>query len=91
MAVLAYLARDADAGAAVRHAGREVVDVGGLVLSGEASLVVLAAARVVHADVLLVALRQLLDGLVDVSVQRRATEVRQGNFIYITLFIYKAD
>ena len=90
MAVLAYLARDADAGAAVRHAGREVVDVGGLVLSGEASLVVLAAVRVVHADVLLVALRQLLDGLVDVSVQR-ATEVRQGNFIYIEFFIYKAD
>jgi len=72
-AVLAHLPRNADAGAAVGHAGREVVDAGGLVVAGEAPLVVLPAARVVDADVLGVAQRQLLDGSHNVSVIERRT------------------
>lgn len=68
VAILAHLARDADAGASVGHAGGELEDVGGLVVAGEAPGVVPAAARVVHADVVIVPLAQLLDGSFDVSV-----------------------
>lgn len=64
--LLAHLARDADAGAAVGHAGRELVDAGGLQVAQQAALVVLAAAGVVHGDVLGVSLAQLLDGSLNV-------------------------
>lgn len=65
-AVLAHLARDADAGAPVGHAGGELEDVGGLVVAGEPPGVVPAAPRVVDADVVVVPLAQLLDGRFDV-------------------------
>lgn len=64
--LLAHLARDADAGAAVGHAGRELVDAGGLQVAQQAALVVLAAVGVVHGDVLGVSLPQLLDGSLNV-------------------------
>lgn len=62
----AHLARDADAGAAVGHAGGESVDAGRLLESRETPQVVLTPAGVVHTDVLGVSLPQLLDGLLDV-------------------------
>lgn len=68
VAVLADLARDADAGASVGHAGRELEDVGCLVVAGEPPGVVPAAPRVIHADVVVVPLAQLLNGSFDVSV-----------------------
>lgn len=67
-AVLAHLARDADAGASVGHASGELEDVGGLVVAGEPPGVVPATPRVVDADVVVVPLAQLLDGRFDVSV-----------------------
>lgn len=66
-AVLADLARDADAGTSVGHAGRELEDVGRLMVAGEPPGVVPAAPRVVDADVVVVPLAQLLDGGFDVS------------------------
>ena len=67
--VLPHLARDADAGAAVGHAGRELVDAGGFVVSGEAPGVVQPAFGIVRPDVVPVSLRQLLDRLLDDSVK----------------------
>lgn len=66
-AVLAHLAWDADAGSTVGHASRELEDVGGLVVAGEAPGVVPAAPRVVDTDVVVMPLAQLLDGGFDVS------------------------
>ncbi|TNN36072.1 hypothetical protein EYF80_053764 [Liparis tanakae] len=69
--VLAHVARDADAGAAVGHAGGELVDVGGFVVAGEAAGVVQPPFGVVGADVVAVPLAQLLDGILDGSAGRR--------------------
>lgn len=68
IAVLADLARDADAGTSVGHTGREFKDVGRLVVAGESPGVVPATPRVVDADVVVVPLAQLLDGGFNVSV-----------------------
>jgi hypothetical protein len=65
LAVLAHLARDADGGAAVGHARRELVHGARLVQPGEAARVVLAVARVVHHDVPLVLLAQRLNRSLD--------------------------
>ena len=59
------LARDSDRAAAIGHAGRERVDVGRLVETGQTARVVLAAVRVVHRDVEVVPLAQLFDGVLD--------------------------
>jgi len=68
VAILADLARDADAGTSVGHASRELKDVGRLVVAGEPPGVVPATPWVVDADVVVVPLAQLLDGSFDVSV-----------------------
>lgn len=68
VAVLADLARDADAGTSVGHASRELEDVGCLVVAGEPPGVVPAAPWIVDADVVVVPLAQLLNGSFDVSV-----------------------
>lgn len=65
---MAYLARDADAGASVGHSGREFVDAGGFMEAREAPHVVLPSTWVIHTDVLCMFLTQPLDGLLDVSV-----------------------
>ena len=67
-ALLPHLAGDADAGAAVGHAGRELVDAAGLVEPGESTLVVATILGVISDDVTLVVLAQLLDGFLDHSV-----------------------
>lgn len=66
---MAHIARDADAGAAVGHAGRELIDVGRLVEACQAPGIVQSPLGVVGTDVVLVALAQLLDGLLDVPVE----------------------
>lgn len=63
---MAHVAWDADAGAAVGHAGGELVDAGRLVEARQAPGVVQPSFGVVGTDVVLVALAQLLDGLLDV-------------------------
>lgn len=63
--LLAHAARNADAGAAVGHAGGEFVDVGGLVVAGEAASVVQPALGVIGTDVVTVPLAQLLDAVLD--------------------------
>ena len=63
--LLAHGARDADAGAAVRHAGGELVDARRLVVARQAAGVVQAPLGVVGADVVHVPLGQPLDGLLD--------------------------
>lgn len=80
-AVLAHLARDADAGSTVGHSSRELKDVGGLVVAGEPPGVVPAAPRVVDADVVVVPLAQLLDGGFDVSTGNGWMGVRFGTGI----------
>lgn len=67
---LGHLAGDADAGAPVGHACREVLDAGGLVATRETPLVVVSLVGVVGTDVFAVILAQLLDGLFDVPVVR---------------------
>lgn len=68
VAILANLARDADAGTSVGHAGGELKDVGCLMVASEPPGIVPAAPRVVDTDVVVVPLAQLLDGGFDVSV-----------------------
>lgn len=76
--LVAHVARDADAGAAVGHAGRELVDVGRLVEARQAPGIVQPSLGVVGTDVVLVALAQLLDGLLDVPAEGgRDTAVEQ--------------
>ena len=72
-----------DADVAVGDAAAEVVDAAGLALAGKPALVVLALARVVRLDVLLVPLAQLLDRLLDlldaiVGAHRLGREVAVG-------------
>lgn len=68
VAILADLARDADAGASVGHTGGELEDVGCLMVASEPPGVVPATPRVIDADVVVMPLAQLLDGSFDVSV-----------------------
>lgn len=63
--LLAHAAGNADAGTAVGHAGREFVDVGGLVVAGEAASVVQPAFGVVGTDMVTVPLAKLLDAVLD--------------------------
>jgi len=69
--VLAHVARNADASAAVGHACGELVDVGGFVVAGEAAGVVEPPFGVVGADVIAVPLPELLDGILNGSEGRR--------------------
>lgn len=63
--LLANATGNADAGTTVGHAGREFVDVGGLVVAGEAAGVVQPALGVVGADVVTVPLAKLLDAVLN--------------------------
>lgn len=62
LAIFGCLRGDADRGSTISDSGAELVDLGGLVPSGETHCVVLS----VDGDVLVVALAELLDGGVDV-------------------------
>jgi len=75
---MAHVAWDADAGAAVGHAGGELVDAGRLVEARQAPGVVQPSFGVVGTDVVLVALAQLLDGLLDVPVKEAEERRRLG-------------
>lgn len=81
--LLADAAGDADAGAAVGHARRELVDVGGFVAAGEAAGVVQPPLGVVGTDVVTVPLPELLNGLLDGPENRRGG--RGGGEIFLTL------
>lgn len=61
--VLANVARNADAGAAVGHACGELVDVGGFVMAGETAGVVEPPFGIIGADVIAVPLPELLNGI----------------------------
>lgn len=76
---MAHIAWDADAGAAVGHAGRELIDVGRLVEACQAPGIVQSSLGVVGTDVVLVALAQLLDGLLNVPAEggREGQEMTQ--------------
>jgi len=75
---MAHVAWDADAGSAVGHAGGELVDAGRLVEARQAPGVVQPSFGVVGTDVVLVALAQLLDGLLDVPVKEAEERRRLG-------------
>jgi len=65
-AVLAHVAGYSDAGAAVGHSGREVVNAGGLVETGQAASVVGTLLGIVHGDVVRMSVGQSLDGIFNV-------------------------
>lgn len=67
--LVAHVPGDADAGAAVGHASRELVDVGCLVETRQAPGIVQPSFGVVGTDVVLVTLAQPLDGLFNVPVK----------------------
>lgn len=69
--LLAHGARDADTGATVSYASRELVDVGGFMVAGEATGVVKPPFRVVGADVVAMPLPQPLNGLLNGPEQER--------------------
>ena len=73
--VLGHGPRDAHAGVTVGHAGRELVDRRRFVQARQTALVVSSLVRVVHLNVTLVLLRELLDGRVD-DAATRASEFR---------------
>lgn len=76
--VLPHRARDADAGPAVGHAGRELVDARGFVTTSEASGVVEPAFGVVGPDVIPVSLRQPFDGVLDDSAEEEELQTHQN-------------
>lgn len=69
--LMADAARDADAGATVGHARRELVDVRGFVMAGEAAGVVEPPFGVIGPNVIAVPLPELLYGLFNGSVNTR--------------------
>ena len=65
--LLCYAPGDTDGGAPVGHAGGEVVDGGGLMMTCEATFVVLALVWIIGADVGHVTRREPVDGLLDLN------------------------
>ncbi len=76
--VLGHRPGDPDGGAAVGHAGGEVVDGGGLVEAGQAALVVLALVRVVGLDVADVVAGEAVDGLLDLGQAALLPHLERG-------------
>lgn len=75
--LLAYLARDADAGTSVCHSGRKLFNAGCFMETCETSFVVIPPMWVIHTDVRCVVFAQLLNGLLDVSVIREIAFINE--------------
>lgn len=76
--LMAHVPGDADAGTAVGHASRELVDAGRLVETRQASGIVQPPLGVIGTDVVLVTLAQLLNGLFNVPAKGARTRGRRS-------------
>lgn len=79
--LLAHVAGNANAGAAVGHACGEFVDVGGFVVAGEAASVVQPSFGVIGTDVVTVPLTELLDAILNSSKKTNTKKVLKKVYV----------
>lgn len=78
--LLAYAARNADAGATVGHTSGEFVDVGGFMVASETAGVVEPPFGIIGTDVVAVPFPKLLNGIFDGSESQKQQDAPIRNF-----------